>query len=203
MVVAVAFVLAGTSCSSGSGAETLSTPAGARLTPSPNESEDKPVVPGATESEQRASSSPDHVSSNRSDAAQATELQPLEFPHETTVRVRAAVSPKCAARGDVVAIRVEAPPGAAIAYQAVYSDNQGGADGLGAGYGGNDHGEADVRGTFKSSWVVKPHAPSGRGRVDVVVGFEGEWGYADPHFAVADSDGRCPDEWLGERGHEG
>lgn len=94
-------------------------------------------------------------------------------------------------------IVVEAPPEAAIAYQAVYSDNQGGSDPpYGAGYGGNDHGEANSEGTFQSSWAIKPQAPPGRGRVDVVVGYKGEWGYAGPRFAVADEDGRCPERWL-------
>ena len=120
-----------------------------------------------------------------------------DFPYETTVDVTARVKKACTPRGEVIRLTVLAPEGAAVAYQAVYSDSQGGAESpFGAGYGGNDKGMVGPTGTFTSSWVVSPSAPFGPGRVDVIVGFEGEWGYADPHFAVMDNDGGCPDRWL-------
>ena len=120
-----------------------------------------------------------------------------EFPYETTVDVTANVEKACTPRGERIELTVLAPEGAAVAYQAVYSDSQGGAQvPYGAGYGGNDKGMVGPTGIFTSSWVVSPSAPFGPGRIDVIVGFEGEWGYADPHFAVMDNDGGCPDRWL-------
>jgi hypothetical protein len=73
---------------------------------------------------------------------------------------------------------------------------RGGTASFGAGYGGNDKGFASDQGTYSASWVVSPTAPTGRGRVDVVVGYRGEFGYDGPHFAVADDHGNCPEAWI-------
>ena len=126
--------------------------------------------------------------------------RPADLPPDLPVAVSSELSPSCAERGDEITMEVTTEPGAAIGYQAVYSDNGGGgAVPMGEGYGGNDRGYADDDGAFTSSWVVGPHAPSGPARVDLVVGYEGEFGYDDPHFAVADADGNCPEEWLTEK----
>jgi hypothetical protein len=89
-------------------------------------------------------------------------------------------------------LSVHTKPGAAIGYQAIYSDNgTGTAPPMGRGYGGNDKGFAAPDGSFTSSWVVSPRAPSGPARVDVIVGYRGKWGYAGVKFAVADLSGVC------------
>jgi hypothetical protein len=114
------------------------------------------------------------------------------------VPVESSVSPACVDRGGSVTLTVNTEPKAAIGFQAVYSDGRGGGGApFGAGYGGNDKGIASGRGTFNATWVVSPEAPVGAGRVDVVVGYRGEFGYDGPHFAVADAKGNCPESWLG------
>jgi len=126
--------------------------------------------------------------------------RPADLPFDLPVAVSSELSPLCAERGDEITMEVTTEPGAAIGYQAVYSDNGGGgAVPMGEGYGGNDRGYADDDGAFTSSWIVGLNAPSGPARVDLVVGYEGEFGYDDPHFAVADADGNCPEEWLAEK----
>ena len=126
--------------------------------------------------------------------------RPADLPFDLPVRVSSELDPVCAERGDEITMEVTTEPGAAIGYQAVYSDNGGGgAVPMGEGYGGNDRGYANDDGAFTSSWVVGLNAPSGPARVDLVVGFEGEFGYDDPHFAVADANGNCPEEWLAEK----
>ena len=126
--------------------------------------------------------------------------RPADLPFDLPVEVSSELSPLCAERGDEITMEVTTEPGAAIGYQAVYSDNGGGgAVPMGEGYGGNDRGYANDDGAFTSSWIVGLNAPSGPARVDLVVGFEGEFGYDDPHFAVADADGNCPEEWLVEK----
>jgi hypothetical protein len=121
----------------------------------------------------------------------------VDFPYETPVKVSSSVAPQCVARGDTIELSVKTPPKAALAYQAVYSDGQSGAGApFGAGYGGNDKGYADDSGNYSSSWTIGPTAPYGRARVDVYVGFEGEWGIAHSRFAVADENGKCPVSWF-------
>jgi hypothetical protein len=204
MALGVLVALVTTSCSTASGDQRASgaeqtAPASEdpQATTDPNRTGDGSGLDEASDPTQSPIQSKDANSPSDRRKRQAMSLQPLEFPHETTVRVKAELTPACASRGETVNIIVKAPPTASIAYQAVYSDNQGGADApYGQGYGGNNHGEANPEGTFESSWIIKPHAPIGRGRVDVVVGYEGEWGYAGPRFAVADGNGRCPERWL-------
>lgn len=101
------------------------------------------------------------------------------------VRVAATVSPACVRPGDTATLTVRTEPGAGIGYQAVYSDGASGAAApFGRGYGGNDKGKADDGGTFVSTWVVSNDAPRGRARVDVVVGWNAQWGSATPSFTV-------------------
>lgn len=124
-------------------------------------------------------------------------LRRFDFPYKDTVEVASSVAPECVRHGDTIELSVTALPEAAIAYQAVYSDNKSGAGApFGEGYGGNDKGYADGSGHYTSTWVVAPHAPAGRARADVFVGFDGKWGYASARFGVADENGNCPTEWL-------
>lgn len=122
---------------------------------------------------------------------------PPKLPWKPEVPVTATVSPRCVHHGDTVTLTVETKPEAAVAYQAVYSDNKGGAPApTGGGYGGNDKGNTESAGEYTSSWVVAPHAPAGPARVDVIIAWaakkEAKWGYDGPKFEVADSpDGSC------------
>ena len=134
---------------------------------------------------------------NKAQAKSKDKLRPLKFPYKNTVDVETIIEPACVERGDTIELSVTTPPKAAIAYQAIYSDNKSGAGSpFGENYGGNDKGYADDSGHYVSTWVIAPHAPAGRARADVYVGFEGEWGYANARFAVADADGNCPQDWL-------
>jgi hypothetical protein len=123
--------------------------------------------------------------------------RPAIFPYKDEVRAVSIVTPSCVKPGDMIELLVKSPPEAGVAYQAVYSDGQSGSEPpFGAGYGGNDGGPASKKGRYESSWIVGPTAPPGRARVDVFVGFEGKWGYASSHFAIADADGNCPADWV-------
>ena len=110
---------------------------------------------------------------------------PPHLEWKPKVAVTARVAPRCVRPGGAMRLVVTTKPKAAIAYQAVYSDNRGGAGApFGAGYGGNDKGFADPTGRFISTWVVSRTAPAGWARVDVIVGYRGKWGYAGPTFRV-------------------
>jgi hypothetical protein len=127
-------------------------------------------------------------------------LRPLDLPFKTPLPIEARLDDPCVKRGGRLLLLVKAPPEAAIAFQAVYSDGRAGTEEpMGAGYGGNGKGYSPATGEWTDTWLVSLDAPVGRGRVDVIVGHEGEWGYDDPHFAVADSNGHCPANWLKER----
>ena len=118
--------------------------------------------------------------------------RPIHLPWKLEVPVSGSVRPTCVLRGSAIVLSVHTKPGAAIGYQAVYSDNGPGAPPpMGDGYGGNDKGFAASDGSFTSSWAVSPKAPPGPARVDVIVGFRGKWGYAGVKFAVADPSGTC------------
>lgn len=126
---------------------------------------------------------------------------PINFPYKNQVPVESFVEPACVAPGQKIDLTVETKPKAAIAYQAMYSDGQAGtAPPFGKGYGGNDKGYSSDKGVYESSWVLAANSPPGPGRVDVFVGFSGKWGYVHPHFAVSDSDGKCPEKWISQRG---
>jgi len=106
--------------------------------------------------------------------------------------VTASVTPQCITPGGTLSLAVETEPGAAIGYQAVYSDSGGGGGPpFGKGYGGNDKGFAGADGGWTSAWVVSLKAPYGPARVDVIVGWRGKFGYAGPKLAVADASGHC------------
>jgi hypothetical protein len=142
------------------------------------------------------------VQSPRSSAGSAKEaprLKPLDFPYETKLSIKAVVLHPCVQPGGDVTVSVLAPPDGGIAYQAIYADGKGGSPPpFGAGYGGNDKGYISDAGRYESSWTVSLAAPAGPARVDVIVGHNGKWGYADPHFAIADSEGNCPADWIRE-----
>lgn len=122
---------------------------------------------------------------------------PIDFPYKNELTIQSSVSPVCVLPGESIDISIKGPPESGVAYQAVYSDGwSGSAPPFGAGYGGNEGGYADSDGEFAGSWTVSPSAPPGRARVDVFVGAQGKWGYAESRFAVADSDGDCPEKWL-------
>jgi hypothetical protein len=119
-------------------------------------------------------------------------LPPLDLPWEPKVPVSATVRPSCAQRGDLVRLIIETKSKAAVAFQAVYSDNRGGAEEpMGGGYGGNDKGKTGADGRVVRSWVIGPTAPFGTGRIDIIVGWQDKWGYLGEPFAVADSSGSC------------
>lgn len=125
----------------------------------------------------------------------------LDFPEKNKVPAKAKLSTQCVDRGGRVHLSVESPAEAAVAYQTVYSDDQAGSPPpYGAGYGGNDGGEANKLGHYESFWIVSATAPPGRARVDVIVGHDNKWGYTSVRFAVADSDGSCPEGWADGRG---
>jgi hypothetical protein len=126
---------------------------------------------------------------------------PVDFPYKDELAVSSTISPTCVTAGGRVELTVESKPEAALGWQAVYADGYGGSDPpFGRGYGGNDKGFTNGDGFYESSWIVAPNAPSGPGRVDVVIGKAGKWGYDGPHFAVADSSGNCPEKWLEDDG---
>lgn len=125
------------------------------------------------------------------------EPRPLDIPYPSKVKVLVQTTPRCVSPGETVEIDVITQAGAPLAYQAVYAGNKSGAEPpFGEGYGGNDDGFASDDGTFSDRWLVRLDAPRGAARVDVVVGWEGEFGYSDARFAVADEDGSCPEKWL-------
>ena len=143
------------------------------------------------------------VGGKASDRPRAKGPRPADIPFDLPVPIASELSPVCADRGDEIQLDVTTKPGGAIAYQAVYSDNGGGAAvPLGEGYGGNDKGNADEDGNWSSSWIVGLNAPSGPARVDIVVGYEGEFGYDGPEFAVANKDGDCPATWFSQEKDE-
>lgn len=83
-------------------------------------------------------------------------------------------------------LTVEVEPGAVVVFQAIYSNNRSGADPpYGEGYGGNAGGRVDESGRYIATWLVRPHAPVGPGRVDVyaAVTHVGR-GYAGVDFRV-------------------
>lgn len=115
---------------------------------------------------------------------------PFAFPWAREIPTKASIAPRCVPPGGRLAIEVVTQAGAAVAYQAVYADSGGGGSPpFGAGYGGNASGFADEAGRYRSAWTVSPGAPAGPGRVDVVVGHRGRWGYGGPTFEVAGTAG--------------
>jgi len=110
---------------------------------------------------------------------------PARLPWKPKIAVTARVTPTCVHPGQTMHLFVTTRPVAAIAYQAVYSDNRGGGGApMGAGYGGNDSGYATITGYYTSSWALASNAPAGWARVDVIVGYQGKWGYTGPKFFV-------------------
>jgi hypothetical protein len=119
-------------------------------------------------------------------------LRDFGFPYEVEVPGKAFMSPTCVMRGDIVTLNVETKPGAALGYQALYQGNETGTDApFGDGHGGNDKGQADPSGAWSDSWTLGPKAPFGKARVDVVIGWEGKWGYEKAYFVVAKSAQDC------------
>ncbi|HEY7873805.1 MAG TPA: hypothetical protein VIG64_01655 [Actinomycetota bacterium] len=212
IVFATALVMA--SCSSSGGSSTAATDAaessasqrsaetGSRAAtagPGPGSEVGVPTT-GALPSPIPSTGANDGGGSGPSGAGKGTDgkLPPPGLPsNQDVVPIRAAVTPACVERGRTATIEVKTKPKGALGWQAVYSDGLGGSDPpFGGGYGGNDKGFASEQGTYSATWVVSPTAPAGRGRVDVVVGYRGEFGYDGPHFAVADDEGNCPEAWL-------
>jgi hypothetical protein len=130
-------------------------------------------------------------------AGQGTaKLQPPPTPYlqwsPDPIPLKAWVTPACIAKGGVATLHVETVPEARIGYEAVYSDRGGGSiPPYGHGYGGNDKGIADSSGRWSNSWTVSVKAPSGPGRVNVIVASRDGQSYAGPLFAIADASGHC------------
>jgi len=107
------------------------------------------------------------------------------FAWARDVRTDAVVSPSCVRPGGRLTLPVRSERAAGVVFQAIYADGAGGAASpWGGGYGGNDKGQTDRDGRFTATWVVASNAPPGRGHVDVVVGWDGKYGYDDPTFEV-------------------
>jgi len=138
--------------------------------------------PGATRGS--GSTSP----SGRSSSAAQAGPSPVQLPWtpSSDVPVTASLSPRCFRPGALVTLTVHTRPKAGVAYIANYSDNGNGEPKpYGSGYGGNDKGYSTADGDYTSAWRVSTDAPAGPGRVDVIVGWNSEWGYAGPAFTVA------------------
>ena len=74
----------------------------------------------------------------------------------------------------------------------MYSDNGNGAPKpYGSGYGGNDKGISTTNGDYTSAFYVSRDAPAGPGRVDVIVGWNNEWGYDGPTFRIVGPGQSC------------
>ncbi len=124
--------------------------------------------------------------------AVAASPSPFETPWTPEIPVESFVQPSCIRPGGKATLTVQTTPKAGIAYHALYAGTKGGAPPpFGSGYGGNDKGFVNDDGRYVSSWIVSPEAPAGPARVDVIVGWDGKWGYDDPPFWVADASGRC------------
>jgi hypothetical protein len=120
-------------------------------------------------------------------AATHTGPSPVALPWTPSpdVPVEARLTPTCFTPGALVTLTVHTRPKAGVAYIAVYSDNGNGAPKpTGSGYGGNDKGIATESGDFTSAFNVSLDVPPGPGRVDVIVGWDAQWGYDGPTFTV-------------------
>ena len=122
--------------------------------------------------------------------------EPVKLPWKSVVPVRAKLSTRCVKPGERLTLSIATKPEAAVAFQAVYADNKGGAEKpFGGGYGGNAKGAADKQGAYTNTWVVSLDAPAGPARVDVIVawsdGEKANWGYDGPEFEVAGDTGDC------------
>lgn len=135
---------------------------------------------------------PDIAPEERRDGSDDDGPPPADLPWtpDPSVRADAVLTPVCIERGGRMTLELHTEPEAGVAYQAVYADGRGGAqEPYGGGYGGNDKGMAEPDGSFSSAWLVSPSAPVGRARVDVIIGYDGRWGYAGPEFRVAPAGG--------------
>lgn len=114
-------------------------------------------------------------------------------PDPDAYEVTATVTPSCVKRGQTARIVVTTVPNAGVAYHAVYANEEGGAPPpYGKGHGGNDGGQTNIDGHWEDTWTIGPSAPSGPGRVDVVVGKTDGFGQTSAPFAVANVlTGRC------------
>lgn len=95
----------------------------------------------------------------------------------------------CVRPGQTQTTTIRTDPGNGIAYHAIYSDGKTGFDA--DYYGGNNGGQADKTGVWRDSWVVKPGAPPGHVRVDVVAQSASDNGYQEAGFEIAGADGTC------------
>jgi hypothetical protein len=195
-LVAVAVVV-GPACSEGTPHAGPSTP-GTVLSSAPGATATTTGTPSAPASA-RTAPGPSSIAPTGSGPASAGSSQagPSGTPAPTQswrndVAVSASVKPRCVRPGGTLTLTITTSPEAAIAFGAKYSDGAYGAPPpYGKGYGGSDHGLADKRGKYHTSWVVAPTAPAGAGVVDIIVGWHGRQGSAHPPFAVSGADGSC------------
>lgn len=154
-------------------------------------------TPGSTPSEtldqrETESEAPQEQGSPASSPSPEPPPRQDKLREDTTVPVTAVVRPECVVRGTAATLEVNTNPEASIAWHARYAGNEGGAEPpFGEGHGGDGSGKADASGHYRSQWTVSPDAPTGPARVDVVVGWEGEWGFDDPVFHVVDEATDC------------
>lgn len=107
------------------------------------------------------------------------------------LEVKASLAESCVRPGGRQSITILTRPDSAAGYDTVYSD---GRSGITEGhYGGNGGGRVDESGSWSDTWVVSPHAPAGKVRVNVLAGHI-DYGTAEAtlFFAVADVTGNCP-----------
>lgn len=95
--------------------------------------------------------------------------QAVEDPSPEPIPLAGEVEPTCVRQGGVMRLTVRTEPGLPVIYSAVYDGEEGGGPPpYGAGHGGNDGGNADEDGVYRSEWTVSPDAPVGAARVEVV-----------------------------------
>lgn len=105
----------------------------------------------------------------------------------------AEVTPACVARGGLATITVQTVEKAAVAYVAIYAGDKSGAQPpFGYGYGGNEGGTTDFRGTWTARWTVAPNAPTGPAYATLVVSARGVERTIDVPFSVGEREvGGC------------
>jgi hypothetical protein len=143
-----------------------------------------------------AANSPSAATSTRDKASVAgiPSPRPLKLPARPNGKVDAKVSvqPECVNPGGEMSMEIQTSPGAHLAFQPVYSDNNSGAPApAGAGYGGDGKGISDPSGRFTWSWVVSQSAPAGRARMDVFSVDSDGWTYAFAFFTVRKGEVTC------------
>lgn len=109
-----------------------------------------------------------------------------------TISVKVVLTPACVRVGGQVQIDVSTLPDSQVGYQAYYADGNSGADApFGKGYGGNAGDRVDANGHYRATWIVKPNAPVGAGRVQVLAANKAGYSNTFTPFRVVAAEGSC------------